>query len=149
MKVAISNLGNIQKAEIELSPFTVFIGRSGTGKSWTAYTIASIVSNYGFKSYVQIYEDKIKREQYNLEYDVLEESIQEFLESGSCQINLVNFAQKFAEKYVNDLAKMSPNWLSKFLGTSRLNFNNLEVKFSALHICGMNQLNAGITSYFK
>ncbi|WP_180983193.1 hypothetical protein [Cylindrospermopsis raciborskii] len=39
MKVAISNLGNIQKAEIELSPFTVFIGRSGTGKSWTAYTI--------------------------------------------------------------------------------------------------------------
>lgn len=130
MKVAISNLGNIQKAEIELSPFTVFIGRSGTGKSWTAYTIASIVSNYGFKSYLQIYEDKIKREQYNLEYDVLEESIQEFLESGSCQINLVNFAQKFAEKYVNDLAKMSPNWLSKFLGTSRLNFNNLEVKFS-------------------
>ena len=43
MKVEIRNLGVIKKAEIDLKPLTVFIGRNGTGKTWTAYTLASIL----------------------------------------------------------------------------------------------------------
>jgi len=42
MKIEIANLGFIQKAEIDLKPLTVFIGGNGTGKTWTAYTLASI-----------------------------------------------------------------------------------------------------------
>lgn len=66
MKIKVSNLGIIKEAEIELKPLTVFIGRSGTGKTWTAYTLASIFSKYGFQEYLKhIVTRKI---QYNMKF---------------------------------------------------------------------------------
>lgn len=125
MKIKVSNLGVIKEAEIELKPLTVFIGRSGTGKTWTAYTLASIFSKYGFQEYLKAYSDKKNP----IQYEILEQGIQEFLEVGNCQINLVDFAEQYGEKYINDLGRIAPNWLSHFLNTTRVNFKNLQISF--------------------
>ncbi|TAE52698.1 MAG: hypothetical protein EAZ87_24665 [Nostocales cyanobacterium] len=125
MKIKVSNLGVIKEAEIELKPLTVFIGRSGTGKTWTAHTLASIFSGYGFKEYLKAYSDKKNP----IQYEILEQGIQEFLEVGNCQINLVEFAEQYAEKYINDAGRIAPNWLSHFLNTNRVNFNKLQISF--------------------
>lgn len=55
MKIKIANLGVIEKAEIDLKPLTVFIGRNGTGKTWAAYTLASIFGKYGFTRYCKLH----------------------------------------------------------------------------------------------
>lgn len=125
MKIKVSNLGIIKEAEIELKPLTVFIGRSGTGKTWTAYTLASIFSKYGFQEYLKAYSDKKNP----IQYEILEQGIQEFLEVGNCQINLVDFAEQYGEKYINDVGRIAPNWLSHFLNTTRVNFKNLQISF--------------------
>ncbi|MBD2137600.1 AAA family ATPase [Anabaena sp. FACHB-1237] len=126
MKIKVSKLGVIEQAEIELKPLTVFIGRSGTGKTWTAYTLASIFSKYGFKEYLEAYSEKKNQ----VQYEILERGIQEFLQGGNCQINLVDFAEKYAENYINDVAGLAPNWLSKFLNTARVNFHNLNINLT-------------------
>lgn len=55
MKVAIKNLGAVREAEIELKPLTVFVGPNNTGKTWSAYTIAAILSYYGWFEYKNYY----------------------------------------------------------------------------------------------
>ena len=52
MKVTICNLGIINKVQIDLKPLTVFIGENGTGKTWTAYTLAGMLGKYGFDYYI-------------------------------------------------------------------------------------------------
>ena len=125
MKIEISNLGVIQKAAIDLKPLTVFVGSSGTGKTWTAYTLASILSTHGLKRYLEAYSDNKNQ----VKYDSLDKGIEEFLEIGNFQLNLIGFAEEYAEKYLNDVSHISQSWLSKFLNTARVNFNNLQVDF--------------------
>ncbi len=43
MKITFRNLGIIKQAQIKFKPLTVFIGENGTGKTWAAYTFASIM----------------------------------------------------------------------------------------------------------
>ncbi|WP_165774562.1 AAA family ATPase [Candidatus Viridilinea mediisalina] len=42
MKAIIQNLGSVSAAEIELKPLTIFVGPNNAGKTWTAYTLASL-----------------------------------------------------------------------------------------------------------
>ncbi len=132
MKVEIRNLGVIEKAEIDLKPLTVFIGHNGTGKTWTAYTLASILGKHGFEKYLEAYSD----DKTEVKYDLLDHGIQEFLDTGNFQINLIQFAEKYAEKYINDVAYNASSWLSNFLDTTRVDFNNLEVKFYLQELTG-------------
>ncbi len=123
MKVEIRNLGVIKNAEIDLKPLTVFIGRNGTGKTWAACTLASILGKYGFNKYRQSYiNGKI-----NDEYPCLDKAIKQFLEEGRTQINLIEFAEKNLESYINNVSKVSPVWMQTFLNTERVSFDNLEV----------------------
>ena len=48
MKISISGLGVVPPLQIDLKPLTVFVGENGTGKTWTAYTIASIFGDFAF-----------------------------------------------------------------------------------------------------
>jgi predicted ATPase len=107
MKIEISNLGVIQKAAIDLKPLTVFVGSSGTGKTWTAYTLASILSKHGLKRYLEAYSDNKNQ----VKYDSLDKGIEEFLEIGNFQLNLIGFAEEYAEKYLNDVSHISQSWL--------------------------------------
>ena len=44
INVNIENLGIIKEANIQLKPFTVFIGENNTNKSWLAYSVFGVFS---------------------------------------------------------------------------------------------------------
>ncbi|MTJ06802.1 MULTISPECIES: ATP-binding protein [unclassified Anabaena] len=125
MKIEIANLGVIQKAEIDLKPLTVFIGGNGTGKTWTAYTLASILGEYGCERYWQAYLDK--KTQYR--YPIIDNAIEEFLQEGTVRINLIEFAEEFIETYINDVSSLAHSWMNKFLATERVDFEKMKVSF--------------------
>lgn len=126
MKVQISNLGVIKKAEINLKPLTVFIGGNGTGKTWTAYTLASIFGKHGYDRYCKIYIDGKTQQK----YPILDNAIEQFLQEGNVEIDLVKFCENYAEAYINDLSRLAPNWMKTFMGTERASFERLEVLFN-------------------
>ncbi|BAY90902.1 MULTISPECIES: AAA family ATPase [unclassified Tolypothrix] len=125
MKVKITNLGVIEKAEIDLKPLTVFIGRNGTGKTWTAYTLASILGEHGFDRYLKTYinDTNIKK------YPIIDNAIDQFIQEGNVSIDLINFAEEYAEAYINNVAQSSPMWMKDFLSTERGNFKAMKVRF--------------------
>ena len=55
MKVKVQKLGIIQSAEFNLKPLTIFVGPNNTGKTWLAYTLASILGTHGWYEYAQAY----------------------------------------------------------------------------------------------
>ncbi|MBD2387404.1 AAA family ATPase [Cylindrospermum sp. FACHB-282] len=126
MKVEIANLGVIEKAEIDLKPLTVFIGGNGTGKTWTAYTLASILGEYGCDKYSKAYIDSKTQQR----YPIIDNAIEQFLQEGNTSIDLIKFAEDNAEKYINDVANLAPSWMKNFLGTERGNFEYMQVKLN-------------------
>ncbi|MCB9678688.1 MAG: ATP-binding protein [Alphaproteobacteria bacterium] len=46
LKFGVRNLGRIREAGIEVRPLTMFVGRNGTNKSWTAYAIWQALHTY-------------------------------------------------------------------------------------------------------
>lgn len=125
MKIHISNLGVVNHAEIELKPLTVFLGENGTGKTWVAYTIAGLLGPYGCQQYTKAYiENKTE-----LKFEVLEDAIQSLIDKGSATINLESFLSEQAEVFFNEVAKLAPQWLAKFMATKRVNFENTKISF--------------------
>ncbi|MEC4893818.1 MAG: AAA family ATPase [Oscillatoria sp. PMC 1051.18] len=125
MKIEICNLGVIEKAEIDLKPLTVFIGHNGTGKTWTAYTLASIFSSYGYEYYLRAYIDNQTQQL----YPPIDTAIDKIINEGNAQIDLIDLVDKYAETYLNELAKLTPSWMRKFLATERVDFQNLQISF--------------------
>lgn len=74
MKIKISNLGAIEQAEINLKPLTIFVGANSTGKTWTAYTLASIFGQYGFDRYIKAYNNN----KTHVKYELLENAFETF-----------------------------------------------------------------------
>lgn len=126
MKIEIFNLGVVEKAEINLKPLTVFIGPNNTGKTWTSYTLALILGFYGFSRYLKAYV----RGQVKQDYPPIDNAVEQILEGGNAQINLVEFANEYAEIYINDVACLAPNWMPEFMATERVSFKNLKINFS-------------------
>ncbi|MTJ11040.1 AAA family ATPase [Anabaena sp. UHCC 0187] len=125
MKIEIANLGVIEKAEIDLKPLTVFIGGNGTGKTWTAYTLASILGEYGCERYWQAYLDKKTQQR----YPIIDHAIEEFLQEGNVRIDLIDFAEEFIETYINDVSALAYTWMNRFLATDRVDFKKMKVSF--------------------
>src|SRR4028119_1733193 len=123
MKVEIRNLGVIEKAEIDLKPFTVFIGCNGEGKTWAAYTLSAIFGQQGYGHYLKAYLDGNTQQR----YPTLDSALQQLLEEGNAQIDAIQFAKEYAETYINDVARLAPNWMRSFMATDRANFNDLQV----------------------
>jgi hypothetical protein len=44
VRVTVQNLGRIKGAEFDLRPLTVFVGRNGTNKTWTAYSVFALAA---------------------------------------------------------------------------------------------------------
>lgn len=130
MKIEICNLGVIKKTEIDLKPLTVFVGRNGEGKTWTAYTLAAIFSNYGFTKYAESYFDGKTQEIYS----PIDHAIEQLLEDGNAQIDIVDFAHQYAEIYINAVAKLASSWMNSFMATERANFKDLEIKISLTEV---------------
>ncbi|WP_445635466.1 Endonuclease GajA/Old nuclease/RecF-like AAA domain-containing protein [Nostoc sp. DSM 114161] len=125
MKVKIYNLGVIAKAEIDLKPLTVFIGRNATGKTWTAYTLASILGQHGTEKYLKAYLDKITQNR----YPIIDNAIEQFLQEGTIHFDLVKFAEDYAETYINEISCLASSWMNNFLDTEHSNFEEMKVLF--------------------
>ena len=123
MKVEIRNLGVIEKAEIELKPLTVFIGRNGEGKTWAAYTLSAIFGKQGYAHYWKAYLDGNTQQGYS----TLDSALQQLFEEGNAQIDMIQFANEYAENYIKDVARLTPNRMRSFMATERANFNDLQV----------------------
>jgi len=123
MKVEIRNLGVIEKAEIDLKPLTVFIGGNGEGKTWAAYTLSAIFGQQGYEHYWKAYLDGNTQQR----YPTLDSALQQLLEEGNAQIDAIQFAKDYAETYINDVARLAPNWMRSFMATDRAHFNDLQV----------------------
>lgn len=126
MNIELVNLGVVQKAEIELKPLTVFIGENNTGKTWTSYTLASILGHYGLSHYLRAY---LKREATQT-YPPIDNAIAQILAEGNAQVDIVKFAHDYAELYINDVARLAPNWMPEFMATERVNVQDLQIKIS-------------------
>jgi len=115
MKIKICHLGAIGEAEIELKPLTVFIGGNGLGKTWTAYSLAAILGTKGYEKYVEAYIDG----QTEQKYPPLDAAIQELIESGNARVDLWEFADIYAEAYINDVASLASSWLLPFMAGTK------------------------------
>ena len=124
MKISISHLGAIDKATIDLKPLTVFIGENGTGKTWAAYTLSAIFGSYGYEKYIEAYSNGKTQKT----YPPLDNAIQLLLDEGNAQIDMVQFANDYAETYINDVARLAPAWMPTFMPTRRVNFDDLQVQ---------------------
>lgn len=125
MKLEIRNLGVVEKAEIDLKPLTVFIGRNGEGKTWAAYTLSAILGQSGYGNYLKAYLDGNSQQT----YPVIDSALQQLFEEGNAQIDMIQFANDYAEIYINDVARLAPNWMRSFMATERADFENLQVDF--------------------
>jgi predicted ATPase len=122
MKVEICNLGAVNNASIELKPLTVFIGENSTGKTWMAYTLSAIFGQTGYQQYLKTYFDGKVTQTYPLE-----NIVSLLLEEGNAQIDLVQFANDYAEIYINEVARLAPNWMQTLMATTRVNFEHLQI----------------------
>ncbi|MEH2301126.1 MAG: AAA family ATPase [Nostoc sp.] len=125
MKVEIHNLGVIEELKIDLKPLTVFIGRNNTGKTWTAYTLASILGKHGFERYLKSYINGKTQQK----YPIIDNAIEQFLQEGNVSIDLINFVEEYAEVYINDVAQSSPSLMKTFLSTERSDFKSRKISF--------------------
>jgi predicted ATPase len=125
MKLEIRNLGVVEKAEIDLKPLTVFIGRNGEGKTWAAYTLSAILGLLGGGNYLKAYFDGKTQQT----YPIIDSALQQLLDEGNAQIDMIEFANDCAEIYINDVARLAPNWMRSFMATERADFENLQVDF--------------------
>ena len=123
LKIEVSNLGVIKDAEVDLKPLTIFVGSNNAGKTWLAYTLSAILGPYGWRKYTNAYvADEIQDS-----YPTLETAIQLVLDEGNTKIDLVDFAEKHGEKYINNVAKLAKQWMREFMSTEQALFDNLDV----------------------
>jgi hypothetical protein len=123
MKIEICNLGVVNRASIDLKPLTVFIGENDTGKTWTAYALSAIFGQHGVEKYLKALSNGKTQQTYL----PLEQAIEQLLDEGNAQIDLVQFANDYAQAYINDVARLAPSWMPAFLATRRISFEHLQV----------------------
>ncbi len=123
MKITISNLGLIKNAQIELKPFTVFLGENGTSKTWVAYTIAGLLGHYGRIKYLEAYLNN----KTVFKFQPLEDAIQALSDKGFATIDVRRFVTDHLEGYINEVARLIPEWLGRFLATRSATFKDTAV----------------------
>ena len=126
MKVIVHNLGVIEEAEIDLKPLTIFVGPNNAGKTWLTYTLSGILGPYGWSRYLRAYIlDEVQQS-----YPPLEDAIQQILDVGNAKIDLVQFADEYGELYFNNVANLAQQWMQEFMGTDRIDFDDLKIQVS-------------------
>lgn len=122
MQAIIRNLGPVKEATINIKPLTVFIGQNNTGKTWTAYLIASALSRFGLSKFVVAYnKGSIKYREVDTVLDII-------AKEGTSAINLQNFLESSGTRFLNDLASLSPAWMGDFLGTDSSIIQDLHLR---------------------
>jgi ribosomal protein L19E len=126
MKVKVQKLGIIQSAEFNLKPLTIFVGPNNTGKTWLAYTLASILGTHGWYEYAQAYAG----DQISKVYPPLDSAIDQLLTRGDTKINLYDFADQYGEIYFNSVANFARHWMKEFMSTQFSLFDDMDIVIS-------------------
>ncbi len=126
MKIEVRNLGVIQRVEINLMPMTVFVGPNNSGKTLLAYLLLAIFGHTGWERYTA----DVANSDLQGVYSDLERIIHEVFDKGSATIDLVQFADVYAETYINNVARHASQWMREFMNILRSPFENLEVNIS-------------------
>lgn len=149
MIIKIKNFGPIDKCEIETKPLTLFVGPNGTGKTWTATLIACFFHQNMWGHYSRAYSEGELIEQYNL----IDDAIESVLVNGNAKIDMMKFIEEHASEYLSNVARLMPKYMSEFLGSQLISFDDLSIdikfdrknylqylnKFSADRTIGVNE----------
>lgn len=109
MKFTVENLGKVGKAEIDLKPLTIFIGKNGSGKTYVASALwayisylknklnfKELLSERTYNEYVYEINNKIEeREQFEASFNVKEEQLKQIHQ------NIQNVLNKNVDKILN------------------------------------------------
>jgi hypothetical protein len=139
MHAVIRNLGPVKEATINIKPLTVFIGQNNTGKTWTAYLLASAFSDFCFP---RLLED------FNLgsiSYPEVDEVSSSIAKNGTALIDIIELQQSRGPQFLNDLARTASRSLGTFLGTDDSFFDGLELNLDPSDI--MKEWSEGIINY--
>lgn len=120
-------MGAIKEGTIEIKPLTVFIGPNNSGKTWAAYGTSSIVSQFSWGKYTEFFLNNSLEEN----YPEIEEMVKILLNNRTARIDITKFFENNLDFYFNNLAKLSPLWMSEFLATNTVSFENLSFKVDA------------------
>lgn len=126
MKVSVQKLGSIEHTEFELKPLTIFVGPNNSGKTWLAYTVASILSSYGWHKYVEAYVQSQLTENYPL----LDEAVEKLIVKGNARVDIYKFAEKYGEEYFQNVAQHARSWIADYMSTQFPLFDEVSVSLS-------------------
>ena len=126
MKIQVKNLGILREVEIDLKPMTIFVGPNNSGKTLLAYVLLAIFGQTGLDKY----KDTLDKNKIAEMYPPLDRVIQELINEGTATIDLYQFADEYAEVYINDVALGAKKWLAEFMQVKRFSFDNLDIKIA-------------------
>lgn len=129
MKIKIANLGPIKdEISINLKPMTIFVGPNNSGKTWTAFAIASIFGPRAVHEYHNEYFDNSIKD----DYPSLDKAFSELMEKGSTKIDLIKFFDDYGEYYINNLAKFEVQWFQDFMGSTEFPFKSMRLRIELM-----------------
>lgn len=126
MRVTVENFGAVKQGTFELKPLTVFIGHNNTGKTWTAYGIASIFGAGSWRTYTK----KFLEGELDEKYPEIDTFIETLFSKGNANFDIVTFFKDRGTSYFNNHARLLPLRLDKIIGASNDLFENLSVTVS-------------------
>ena len=121
MKITVHNLGAITKAEIDIKPLTVFVGPNNTGKTWLAFAIAGLFSPERATEYALNLDEKLEL------YPDLDQALHDLENNGNAVLDVVQFAEKYGEVYINEIAHAASIWMPSLMNTRLVSFENLDI----------------------
>jgi predicted ATPase len=129
LKLKIKSLGNIKNATLVIKDLTVFVGKNNTNKSWTAYSIHALCSDY-FMSRYSI--DLIFYRRKNLK--IRKEIFQEYLKRAEVHAKKLQNRNEFFKKedisffkeLLKDYAKFVSLRFHDFLSVERETLGNCQ-----------------------
>nr|WP_319376019.1 AAA family ATPase [uncultured Methanoregula sp.] len=122
LPITIKHLGAVSNAKIQLKPLTVFVGENSTGKTYSAYLIGFLFSNYACNNYLS------QIDSHNRIKDI-DQIIEKIRSERKSKLNLKSFLKNNSQKYFDMICKnIVPNEYSKFLASDTVSFDKIDVK---------------------
>jgi len=114
MKIAVKNLGNIEKGDLELNNLTLIVGKNNSGKTYLNYLLYMILNNKN------IFFNK----------DIFSSLIKDILNNGLVKVDIEQFLNDNFEK-INRIAQEDiKNSIHNFFSTNQETFINFDLDIS-------------------